>query len=138
MIRVESAFKPNAISKSGAVGLGQLMPPTARDLGLRVPDYENITQPNHNSKIDERFNAGKNLEGAARYLRMMLDRYNNNYALGISAYNAGPGRVRENVPAIRETERHVGKVLNYYYQYKNKSELKNQDLLKLNQAINRP
>lgn len=138
MIRVESAFKPNAISKSGAVGLGQLMPPTARDLGLRVPDYENITQPNHNSKIDERFNAGKNLEGAARYLRMMLDRYNNNYALGISAYNAGPGRVRENVPAIRETERHVGKVLNYYYQYKNKSELKNQDLLKLNQAIKRP
>ena len=135
MIKVESAFKPDAISKSGAVGLGQLMPPTARDLGLRVPDYENITQPNHNSKIDERFNAGKNLEGASRYLRMMLDRYHNNYALGISAYNAGPGRVGENVPSIRETERHVGKVLNYYYQYKSKPDLKNQDLLKLNQAI---
>ena len=135
MIKVESAFKPDAISKSGAVGLGQLMPPTARDLGLRVPDYEDITQPNHNSKIDERFNAGKNLEGAARYLRMMLDRYDNNYALGISAYNAGPGRVVENVPPIRETERHVGKVLNHYYQYKNRPNLKKQDLLKLNQAI---
>ena len=135
MIKVESTFKPAAISKSGAVGLGQLMPPTARDLGLRVPDYENITKPNHNSKIDERFNAKKNLNGAAQYLRMMLDRYDNNYALGISAYNAGPGRVEENVPPIRETERHVGKVLNYYYQYKSNPNLKNQDLLKLNQAI---
>ena len=135
MIKVESTFKPDAISKSGAVGLGQLMPPTARDLGLRVPDYENITKPNHNSKIDERFNAKKNLNGAAQYLRMMLDRYDNNYALGISAYNAGPGRVEENVPPIRETERHVGKVLNYYYQYKSNPNLKNQDLLKLNQAI---
>ena len=96
MIKVESAFKPDAISKSGAVGLGQLMPPTARDLELRVPDYENIKKPNHNSKIDERFKARKNLEGASRYLRMMLDRHHNNYALGISAYNAGPGRVGEN------------------------------------------
>lgn len=135
MIMTESTFRPDAVSRSGAVGLGQLMPPTAKDLGLKVPNYRNRLKPNRDAKIDERFDPKKNLPASVSYLRKMLDRYDNNYVLALAAYNAGPGRVKKDVPLIRETEKHVGKVLNYYYRYKSNPDLLKKDLAKLNQIL---
>ena len=135
LIKMESSFQPSAISKSGAVGLGQLMAPTARDLGLKVPEYHDPLSPTINPKVDERFDARRNLEASAKYLRQMLNRYEGNYALALAAYNAGPGRVKHDIPLIRETERYVGKVLNTYYQYKANPSLRNTDLNKLDQQL---
>jgi len=131
VIRIESNFNPNAISSSGAVGLMQLMPDTARELGLKVPAYKNIKKPNRNPRVDERFDPKKNIAGGIAYLRQMIDKYDGNYVLALSAYNAGPGRVIKTVPEIRQTERHVGKVLNYYYEYKNSPQLMQEVLKKL-------
>ena len=135
MVKAESGFNPNAISRSGAAGLTQLMPPTARDLGLKVPSYRNIKKPTPNPNVDERFQPLKNLEAGIRYLHLMLEKYNGNYVLSLSAYNAGPGNVQKNVPLIRETERHIGRVLNTYYQYKADAALKNTDLRRLDTVL---
>ena len=135
MVKTESNFNPNAISGSGAVGLTQLMPPTAQDLGLKVPTYQNIRKPTADSHIDERFNPYKNLEAGIRYLSRMLEKYEGNYVLALAAYNAGAGNVRKNVPLIRQTEQHVGRALNYYYQYKAEAALKDADLQKLDAVI---
>ena len=135
MIRVESNFQPDAISKSGAVGLTQLMPPTARELGLKVPNYRNPLKPTHNPQTDERFQPRKNVEAGVRYLSFMLEKYDGNYVLAVAAYNAGPGRVQKNVPLIRQTERHVGKVLNHYYQYRANPALKDIFLQKLDAML---
>lgn len=87
----ESRWKPNAVSSAGALGLTQLMPGTARDLGVdpRDPDA--------------------NLEGGVRYLRMQLDTFDGNLELALAAYNAGPQRVIDagGIPRIRETEGYV-------------------------------
>jgi hypothetical protein len=135
MIQVESDFQPDTVSKSGAVGLTQLMPGTARDLGLKVPNYPNPRKPRPDPKIDERFHPRKNLKAGVKYLNAMLARYDGNYVLAIAAYNAGPGNVQENVPLIRETERHVGKVLNQYYQYKLEPEEVDADAGKLDELL---
>ena len=119
LIKTESAFRPDAVSSAGAVGLMQLMPGTAGDLGLRVPQYKDIKKPNRNPNVDERFDPAKNVAAGAKYLGSMLKRYDGNYVLALAAYNAGPGRVSSDVPLIRETERYANKVLNSYYQYKN-------------------
>jgi len=131
VMRIESSFNPNAVSNSGAVGLMQLMPDTARDLGLKVPAYKNIKKPNKNPRVDERFDTKKNIVAGTEYLRQMLNKYDGNYVLALSAYNAGPGKVVKTVPEIRQTERHVGKVLNYYYEYKNSPQLMRDALRKL-------
>lgn len=87
----ESRWRPGAVSPKGALGLGQLMPATARSLGVdpRDPDA--------------------NLLGAARYLRAQLDRFDNNLELALAAYNAGPGRVAwaKAIPDIAETRAYV-------------------------------
>jgi soluble lytic murein transglycosylase-like protein len=95
LVKVESAFEPGAISRAGAMGLSQLMPATARALGVLNP-----------------LDARANVDGGARYLRAMLDRFGS-IKLALAAYNAGPGAVLRSrgVPANSETPAYVAKVL---------------------------
>ncbi len=91
----ESRWRTNAVSPVGARGLAQLMPGTARDLGVNADD------------------PFANLEGGARYLREQLDRFDGDLEKALAAYNAGPGRViRANgVPRIRETQAYVAAIM---------------------------
>jgi soluble lytic murein transglycosylase-like protein len=98
LVWAESEFNPNAISRSGAIGLSQLMPKTAEGLGV------------------DPYNPLENLNGGARYLQWAIDEFGS-YELGLAAYNAGPGRVREagfTIPNIAETQAYVPKVMNYF------------------------
>lgn len=91
----ESRWDPQAVSPKGAIGLAQLMPGTARDLG-----------------VDPR-NPMANLIGGARYLRQMLNRFGGNVENALAAYNAGPKRVQDarGIPAIRETRAYVRSIV---------------------------
>jgi len=96
VIAVESRFDPHAISPKNARGLMQLMPGTSARLG-----------------VADVFDPRQNLEGGARYLRELLDRYSQNTKLALAAYNAGPGKVDrlKAVPYIPETWAYVYRVL---------------------------
>jgi hypothetical protein len=96
--KAESDFRGNAVSSKGAVGLMQLMPSTARELGV------------------DPARADQNAEGGAKYLRELLLRYHGDSALALAAYNAGPGTVDRfgGVPPYLETRRYVLKVLREY------------------------
>ena len=91
----ESRWKSGAVSPVGARGLAQLMPGTARQLGVDASD------------------PFANLEGGARYLREQLDRFDGNVERALAAYNAGPGRVIQSggVPRIRETQTYVASIM---------------------------
>ena len=91
----ESRWRTNAVSPAGARGLAQLMPGTARQLGVDPDD------------------PAANLEGGARYLRMQLDTFGGDLEKALAAYNAGPGRVTRagGIPAIRETRDYVAAIL---------------------------
>lgn len=93
-IEVESAYRQDAISSAGAIGLGQLMPATARDLRVDPRDPQ------------------QNLDGSARYLAMMLEAFGDP-RLALAAYNAGPDAVRQygGIPPYRETQSHVARVM---------------------------
>ncbi|MBH3431157.1 MAG: lytic transglycosylase domain-containing protein [Pseudomonas sp.] len=99
VIQAESRYNPNARSASGAVGLMQLMPDTARELGVK-----NSLDP------------ASNVQGGARYLKRMLTMFDNDITLAVAAYNAGPDAVmrRGSVPPYAETQRYVPKVLRQY------------------------
>jgi len=92
-IEVESAYRVSALSAAGAIGLGQLMPDTARDLGVDPQD------------------PAQNLDGSARYLLAMLARFGTP-ELALAAYNAGPEAVARHggVPPFPETQNHVRRV----------------------------
>lgn len=96
LIWTESRYNPTAVSSAGAAGLGQLMPGTAKDLGVR-----------------NRFDPQSNIQGAASYLRQMLDRFGVVH-LAVAAYNAGPGAVSRlgRIPLNGETPEYVRNVLN--------------------------
>lgn len=99
VILTESRFKSNAVSPVGARGLMQLMPRTARALGVRDP-----------------FNPEQSIFGGARYLRRLANRFDGDIRLMLAGYNAGPGAVRKHggVPPFPETLQYVRKVLGYY------------------------
>lgn len=91
----ESRWRENAVSHAGARGLAQLMPGTAKYLGVDPDDPM------------------QNLEGGARYLREQLDRFDGNLEKALAAYNAGPGRVirADGIPNIRETRLYVAAIM---------------------------
>jgi hypothetical protein len=94
VIGAESNWNPEAVSPAGAIGLGQLMPATAAELGVDPRDPI------------------QNMEGSARYLRQMLDRFGGDERLALAAYNAGPGRVEEygGVPPFPETQNYLSRI----------------------------
>ena len=98
VMRAESNFDVGAVSKAGAKGLMQLMPATAKELG-----------------VTDIFDIDQNIDGGAKYLRQMLDRCDGNIRKALAAYNAGPGTVIKyngRVP-YAETRQYVNRVLRF-------------------------
>jgi soluble lytic murein transglycosylase-like protein len=96
MIHTESGLIPHRISRRGAMGPAQLMPGTAKELGVSDP-----------------FAPAQAIDGGARYLKAQLDRFRN-VRFAVAAYNAGPGNVRGAVPQNGETEVYVARVMDSY------------------------
>lgn len=100
---VESGFDPRAVSRTGAVGLMQLMPATAQALGVKNP-YDPV----------------QNVRGGATYLRELFDRFGGDLPATLAAYNAGPGAVERygGAPPFPETQRYVARALEAYRAYR--------------------
>lgn len=102
IVRQESDFNPNSVSSRGAMGLMQLMPETARGLGVTNP-----------------FDAVQNVDGGARYFRDLLLRFNGDVVSALAGYNAGPNAVKKygGIPPYTETQNFVRKVMDYWKEY---------------------
>lgn len=102
VIRVESDYNPQVVSRAGAQGLMQLMPGTGARMGVR-----------------DAFDPRQNILGGARYLRVLANAFGGDLILTIAAYNAGEGAVMRyrGVPPYAETQRYVQRVLGWYWQY---------------------
>jgi len=103
IIKVESDYNPQAVSRKGAKGLMQIMPETMKAL-----------------KIANVFDPWENIMGGASYFKQLFNRYEGKLPLALAAYNAGPGVVDRfgSIPPFRETEAYVEKVIRYYYLFK--------------------
>lgn len=100
VVKVESNFNSNAVSRKGAMGLMQLMPATARQLNVKNP-----------------FDAEQNVDAGVRHLKQLLESYGGDVKLTLAAYNAGAGAVARNagIPRFPETQNYVRRITNLYY-----------------------
>jgi len=100
VVKVESNFNPNAVSRKGAMGLMQLMPSTARSLNVKNP-----------------FDPAQNVDAGVRHLKQLLESYGGDIKLTLAAYNAGAGAVARSsgVPRYAETQNYVRRITNLYY-----------------------
>jgi len=106
VMAVESGFNPRAVSHKGAAGLMQLMPGTAKEM-----------------YVSDVWSPSQNIEGGARYLRILANQYEGDLAKTLAAYNAGPEAVRRagGIPSIQETREYVRKVLAIYETLKSRN-----------------
>ncbi len=104
IVQVESSFNPNAVSNAGAIGLMQIMPENHNALCLRDP-----------------YDPRANIMAGTRYLKSLLNRFDDDIRLSLAAYNAGPAAVERynGIPPYPETQKYVNRVMGYYSQYKN-------------------
>ncbi len=104
IIMTESSYNPKAVSYRGAKGLMQLMPATARELG-----------------VSDCFNPEDNIDGGVKYISILLDRFDGKIDLALAAYHAGSAKVRKynGVPPFRTTRKYIKKVNRYYFIFKN-------------------
>ena len=103
IIMAESSYNPRAISRKGARGLMQLMPTTAKALG-----------------VEDSFNPEHNIYGGVKYFKQLLDRFDGDTRIALAAYNAGSRNVRqyEGVPPFKATHYYIKRVFSYYDRYK--------------------
>jgi len=103
IIMAESSYNPRAVSRRGARGLMQLMPATAKALGVK-----------------DSFNPEHNIHGGVRYFKQLLDRFGGDTRMALAAYNAGSSNVREyqGIPPFKATRYYIKRVFSYYNRYK--------------------